>query len=42
MAAVPGRMGIGIYSPALDKKGNSKAGVKALELIDKEIKLSVF
>ena len=42
MAAVPGRMGIGIYSPALDKKGNSLAGVKALELIDKEIKLSVF
>ena len=42
MASVPGRMGIGIYSPALDKKGNSIAGVKALELIDKEIKLSVF
>ena len=42
MASVPGRMGIGIYSPALDKKGNSLAGVKALELIDKEIKLSVF
>ena len=42
LAVVPGRMGIGIYSPALDKKGNSKAGVKALELIDKEIKLSVF
>ena len=42
MVSVPGRMGIGIYSPALDKKGNSLAGVKALELIDKEIKLSVF
>ena len=42
MASVPGRMGIGIYSPALDKKGNSLAGVKALELIDKEISLSVF
>ena len=42
MACVPGRMGIGIYSPALDKNGNSIAGVKALEALDKEIKLSVF
>ena len=42
MASVPGRMGIGIYSPALDKKGNSIAGVKALEMLDKEINLSIF
>ena len=33
MAIVPGRMGIGICSPALDNKGNSCAGIKALEML---------
>ena len=42
MAVAPRRMGIGIYSPALDAKGNSIAGVKALEMFGKEIDLSVF
>ena len=42
MASVPGRMGIGIYSPALDKKGNSIAGIKALERLSKELDLSIF
>ncbi len=42
MAVAPRRMGIGIYSPALDKKGNSIAGVKVLEMLGKEIDLSVF
>ncbi len=42
MAVVPSRMGIGIYSPALDKKGNSFAGIKALELLSKKLKLSIF
>ena len=42
MAVVPGRMGIGIYAPALDKKGNSSAGVHALELLNRELNLSVF
>ena len=42
MAIVPGRMGIGIYSPALDKKGNSFAGIKALELLSKKKDLSIF
>ncbi|MBQ7386878.1 MAG: glutaminase A [Clostridia bacterium] len=42
MAVVPGRMGIGIYSPALDSKGNSSAGVRALELLNCELDLSVF
>ena len=42
MAVVPGRMGIGIYSPALDKKGNSVAGIKALEKLSKELDLSIF
>ncbi len=42
MAIVPGRMGIGIYSPALDEKGNSCAGIKALELLSRELDLSIF
>lgn len=42
MAVVPNRMGIGIYSPALDSKGNSCAGVKALEALSKELELSIF
>ena len=42
MAIVPNRMGIGIYSPALDSKGNSCAGIKALEALSKELELSIF
>ena len=42
MAVVPGRMGIGIYSPSLDSKGNSFAGIKALEMLSKELDLSIF
>lgn len=42
MADCPGRMGIGIYSPALDKKGNSVAGVKMLEKLSQEFQLSIF
>lgn len=42
MADCPGRMGIGIYSPGLDKKGNSVAGVKMLERLSRELQLSIF
>ena len=42
MAVVPNRIGIGIYSPSLDKKGNSVAGIKALEYLSKELELSIF
>lgn len=42
MAVVPTRMGIGIYSPALNSKGNSLAGIKALEELSKELDLSIF
>lgn len=42
MAVVPNRMGIGIHSPALDKKGNSIAAVKALELLSNKLQLSIF
>lgn len=42
MGVVPKRMGIGVYSPALDKKGNSLAGVKVLELLSQTMDLSIF
>ena len=42
MGVVPGKMGIGIYSPALDTKGNSVAGIKALEFLSRELELSIF
>lgn len=42
MATVPKRMGIGVFGPALDEKGNSVAGVKLLELLAKEWKLGIF
>lgn len=42
MGVVPGHMGIGVYAPALDKKGNSVAGIKALELLSQKLDLSIF
>lgn len=42
MAVVPKRFGIGIYSPSLDNKGNSFAGIKALEMLSRELDLSIF
>lgn len=42
MAAVPTRMGIGIFSPGLDEKGNSLAGIQVLEQLSKRMYLSIF
>ncbi|SHJ84750.1 glutaminase A [Paramaledivibacter caminithermalis] len=42
MCSVPNKMGIGVIGPALDHKGNSIAGVKLLEDLAKELKLSIF
>lgn len=42
MAVVPGKMGIGIYSPALDSKGNSVAGIMALERLSRALDLTIF
>lgn len=42
MGTVLGRMGIGVYGPALDRKGNSLAGVKLLETLSQELKLSIY
>ena len=42
MGAVPGKVGIGIFGPALGDKGNSVAGIKLLELLSVKYKLSMF
>lgn len=42
MAAIPHGVGIGIYGPALDDKGNSIAGMKLLEALSQRYDLSIF
>jgi glutaminase len=42
MGSVPGKLGIGIFGPALDEKGNSVAGVKLIELLSTNYQLSMF
>ena len=42
MAVSPARMGIGIYSPGLDEKGNSLAGIRLLEQLGRRLSLSIF
>jgi len=41
MAAVRDRMGIGVYGPALDDRGNSAAGLEALRRLSDELDLRV-
>ncbi|MBD3919815.1 glutaminase A [Paenibacillus sp. PR3] len=42
MAVVPGQYGIGIIGPALDRRGNSIAGVRLLEAMSVECDWSIF
>lgn len=42
VAVVPGKLGIGVYGPSLDSKGNSIAGLHLLEDLSNELKLSIF
>ena len=42
LAVVPGQMGIAVYSPRLDKHGNSIAGIEVLEAISAEMDLHIF
>lgn len=42
MAVVPTRMGIGIFSPGLDAKGNSLAGIQVLQRLSQRMYLSIF
>lgn len=42
LSVVDGKMGIGIYGPALDEKGNSLAGTHVLEHLSRELHLHLF
>jgi glutaminase len=42
MGVIPKRMGIGVYAPALDKHGNSVAGVKLLAKLSQILDLSIY
>lgn len=42
MAVCPTRMGIGIFGPALDDKGNSIAGIQLLQRLSQRMYLSIF
>jgi glutaminase len=42
VAIVPGQMTVAVWSPGLDKKGNSLAGIKALELFTTYAENSIF
>lgn len=41
LSVVPGEMGIGVYGPSLDRKGNSVAGQRMLEYISRREKLHI-
>lgn len=42
LASVPGRLGIGTFSPLLDDKGNSFCGIRALEYLSQELDLFIY
>lgn len=42
LAAVPHRMGIGVYGPALDEKGNSIAGIQILKELSENLDLNIY
>ena len=42
MGVIPHRMGIGVFAPALDKHGNSVAGVQVLANLSREMDLSIY
>jgi glutaminase len=42
IAVLPGRFGIGIFSPRLDKKGNSVRGIEACKRLSRDFSLHAF
>ena len=42
LAVVPGKLGIGVFSPGLDAYGNSVRGIKVCEEISERLGLHVF
>ncbi|MDQ8021593.1 MAG: glutaminase A [Moraxellaceae bacterium] len=42
IAVLPGRFGIGVFSPRLDEKGNSVRGIAACKRLSRDIGLNIF
>lgn len=42
LGAVPKKMGIGVYGPALDNKGNSVAGTQMMKQLSDQLDLNIF
>ena len=42
MGVIPNKMGVAVFSPALDKRGNSVAGIHMLEQLSQTLELSIF
>ena len=42
MGVIPHRMGVGVFAPALDKRGNSVAGVQVLAKLSQALDLSIY
>ncbi|NNK01460.1 MAG: glutaminase A [Desulfatitalea sp.] len=42
VGVVPGRMGIAVYSPPLDRRGNSLRGIKVFEELSRRLHLHIF
>ena len=42
LASVPGKMGIGVYSPLVDSKGNSVRGVRVFKDLERALNLHIF
>jgi glutaminase len=42
IAVVPGQMGIAVFSPPLDKRGNSVRGIKVFEELSQRFGLHIF
>ena len=42
LAAIPGKLGIGVVGPALNQKGNSIAGIRVLSDLSMELNLSIY
>ena len=42
LASVPKKMGIGVYGPSLDSKGNSVAGIQVLHDLSEKLDLNIF